>query len=122
MSESTSSPSSALLTRLLQFDVNPVWVKDLRQASRSWTVTGTLLLMLLVFYLISLGAVIFGEAQNRAANYLGPTIFGTIGFTSLIAAYIFIPIYIGVRTMMERISINADLQYISIMSLSLIHI
>ena len=74
MSESTSSPSSALLTRLLQFDVNPVWVKDLRQASRSWTVTGTLLLMLLVFYLISLGAVIFGEAQNRAANYLGPTI------------------------------------------------
>ena len=100
MSESTSSPSSALLTRLLQFDVNPVWVKDLRQASRSWVVTGTLLLMLLVFYLISLGAVIFGEAQNRAANYLGPTIFGTIGFTSLIAAYIFIPIYIGVRTMM----------------------
>ena len=99
MSESTSSPSSALLTRLLQFDVNPVWVKDLRQASRSWTVTGTLLLMLLVFYLISLGAVIFGEAQNRAANYLGPTIFGTIGFTSLIAAYIFIPIYIGVRTL-----------------------
>ena len=33
-----------------------------------------------------------------------------------VAAYIFIPIYIGVRTMMERISINADLQYISIMS------
>ena len=64
MSESTSSPSSALLTRLLQFDVNPVWVKDLRQASRSWTVTGTLLLMLLVFYLISLGAVIFGEAPK----------------------------------------------------------
>ncbi len=116
MSESTSSPSSALLTRLLQFDVNPVWVKDLRQASRSWIVTGTLLLMLLVFYLISLGAVIFGETQNNAANYLGPTIFGTIGFTSLVAAYIFIPIYIGVRTMMERISINADLQYISIMS------
>ena len=43
MSESTPSSSSALLTRLLQFDVNPVWVKDLRQASRSWTVTGTLL-------------------------------------------------------------------------------
>ena len=61
MSESTPSSSSALLTRLLQFDVNPVWVKDLRQASRSWTVTGTLLLMLLVFYLISLGAVIFGD-------------------------------------------------------------
>ena len=71
MSESTPSSSSALLTRLLQFDVNPVWVKDLRQASRSWTVTGTLLLMLMVFYLISLGAVIFGEAQNSATNYLG---------------------------------------------------
>ena len=65
-------------------------------------------------------AVIFGEAQNRAANYLGPTIFGTIGLTSLIAAYIFIPIYIGVRTMMERISINAEKARVVYLALFLI--
>ncbi len=102
--------------RLQQFDVNPVWVKDLRQASRNWSVTGTLLLMLVVFYLISLGAVIFGEVGNRGANYLGPSIFGAIGFTTMAAAYVFIPIYVGVRTLMERISINADLQYITTMT------
>ena len=98
------------------FDTNPVWVKDLRQAARNWTVTGTLLLMLAVFYFISLGFVIFSEVEDRISGYLGPSIFAAIGVAALLAAYIFIPIYVGIRTLMERISINADLQYITTMT------
>ena len=114
MSETTEKPGT--LDRFQHFDTNPVWVKDLRQAGRNWTVTGTLLLMLAVFYFISLGFVIFSEVEDRLSGYLGPSIFGAIGVATLLAAYIFIPIYVGIRTLMERISINADLQYITTMT------
>ena len=114
MSEITDPPGR--LSRFQYFDTNPVWVKDLRQAARNWAVTGTLLLMLAVFYFIALGAMIFGETDSGASSYVGPGIYSAIGITTLIVAYIFIPIYVGIRTMMERISINADLQYITTMT------
>ena len=70
MSETTDPPGR--LSQFQYFDVNPVWVKDLRQAARNWTVTGTLLLMLAVFYFIALGAMIFGETDSGASSYVGP--------------------------------------------------
>ena len=114
MSEIPDPPGR--LSQFQYFDTNPVWVKDLRQAARNWTVTGTLLLMMAVFYFIALGAMIFGETDSGASSYVGPGIYSAIGITTLIAAYIFIPIYVGIRTLMERISINADLQYITTMT------
>ena len=114
MSETPDPPGR--LSQFQYFDTNPVWVKDLRQAARNWTVTGTLLLMMAVFYFIALGAMIFGETDSGASSYVGPGIYSAIGITTLIAAYIFIPIYVGIRTLMERISINADLQYITTMT------
>lgn len=104
------------LTNWRHWELNPVVVKELRQAVRSWAVTGTLLLFLLVLFC---SAVIFFVTQSFDASTnqrMGAQIFATFSVILTGASLLFIPIYIGVRVAAERQESDLDLLYISTLS------
>jgi hypothetical protein len=97
------------------WEFNPIVIKELRQAVRSWAVPGVLLAFLLVLFLATLGFLI-NSSVNSASRELGAQIFGTfiaiLGFMSVI----FIPMYLATRINAERQESNHDLLYISTLS------
>jgi hypothetical protein len=98
------------------WEMNPVVVKELRQAVRSWAVTGTLLLFLLVLFC---SAVIFFVTQSFDPSdnqRMGAQIFSTFSVILTGASLLFIPLYIGVRVAAERQESDLDLLYISTLS------
>jgi hypothetical protein len=114
---------TAYLSRLRQhfanwrsWELNPVVVRELRQAVRSWAVTGTLLLFLVVLFC---GAVIFFVTQSfdeATDQRLGAQIFAIFSVILTGASLLFIPLYIGVRVAAERNENDLDLLYISTLS------
>lgn len=107
---------SNLKTRFInwrQWEFNPVVVKELRQAVRSWAVTGMLLLFLAVLFCTSVGLLVsqsFNESMNQR---LGATIFQSFFAILAGASILFIPLYVGVRLAAERQESNLDLLYTS---------
>ncbi|HXT11784.1 MAG TPA: hypothetical protein VN873_09490 [Candidatus Angelobacter sp.] len=96
-----------------QWEVNPIVVKELRQAVRSWAVTGTLLLFLLVLFC---SAVMFFVTQSFGVSTnqrMGAVIFSTFSVILTGASLLFIPLYVGVRVAAERQESDLDLLYIS---------
>lgn len=97
-------------------DLNPVVVKELRQAVRSWFVTGVLLLFLAVLLLS-----MFGILAARSTNYtpdqgVGLDVFVVLVSILTAASLIFIPLYTGARLALERQEVNLDLLYITTLS------
>ena len=111
-----SKPASGRFAFLRYMEINPVLIKDLRQAAHSWTVIGSVMLMMVVFYFIAVAFLLNGEFSDRSRNYMGPALYGSVSIVMMITTFCFIPIYVGIRTMLERTSINADLLYITTMS------
>ena len=109
-------PVSGRFAFLRYMEINPVLIKDLRQAANSWTVIGSVMLMMVVFYFIAVAFLLNGEFSDRSRNYMGPALYGSVSIVMMITTFCFIPIYVGIRTMLERTSINADLLYITTMS------
>lgn len=115
---SDPAPTPSLRERLQQFDMNPVWVKDLRQAARNPFVAGALLLVLAIFLLVC-ASITLGNARRFSGGsmtYAGGQVFQAISSITVVTAYIFLPIYFFSRTLMERASINSDLLYITKMT------
>ena len=100
---------------LRSIEPNAVLVKDLRQAARNWSVTGAVLLMMAIFFIVSLGFLLTDEMAGRG-NYLGAQLFASIAGVMMAVTFIFLPIYVGIRSMTERASASADLLYITTMS------
>ena len=100
---------------LRSIEPNAVLVKDLRQAARNWTVTGAVLLMMAIFFIVSLG-VLLGDEMAGRGNYLGQQLFTAIAGTMMVVTFFFLPIYIGIRSLGERDNASADLLYITTMS------
>ena len=50
-----------------EWELNPIVIKELRQAVRSWAVTGMLLLFLIVLFITSMGLRCTRENPNSAA-------------------------------------------------------
>ncbi|HYG22111.1 MAG TPA: hypothetical protein VEH04_04950 [Verrucomicrobiae bacterium] len=96
-----------------QWELNPVVVKELRQAVRSWAVTGMLLLFLAVLFCTALGLLITQTVQFHVDQRVGASIFQV--FTGILtgASLLFIPLYVGVRLAAERQDANLDLLYIT---------
>jgi len=115
MSEAVAKPAGRF-DFLRSIEVNPMLVKDLRQAARSWTVIGAVLLLMLIFFGFSVAFLLNGEFSSRSHNYLGPELFGVVTSVLMFITFVFIPLYLGVRGMLERASINADLLYITTMT------
>jgi hypothetical protein len=114
MSE-TAKSTPALIAWLRDIEPNAVLLKDLRQAARNWSVTGAVLLMMAIFFIVSLGFLLTDEMGGRG-NYLGAQLFASIAGVMMTVTFIFLPIYVGIRSMAERSSASADLLYITTMS------
>ena len=99
-----------------EWEPNPIVVKELRQAVRSWSVTGMLLLFLTVLFVTSLVFLVFHVFDSNEDLGLGGSMFSAFMFILAGACSFFIPLYIGIRVSMERQDGNPDLLYVSTLS------
>ena len=112
----TLRTATAGLREWIHWELNPVLLKELRQAVRSWAITGTLLAFLLILFCIVLNSIINDVVRYGSDLLLGAQVFTTL-FSFLTAASIgFIPIYVGLRMLLERTGPTVDLLYVSTLS------
>lgn len=99
-----------------EWELNPIVIKELRQGVRSWTVTGMLLLFLVVLFITSLGFLVTQSFDISPNMQLGGTMFSAFVIILAGASVFFIPLYTGVRVAAERQENNPDLLYVSTLS------
>ena len=99
-----------------KWEINPIVIKELRQGVRSWTVTGMLLLFLVVLFIASLGFLITESFNVNANMGMGGTMFTAFMVILAGASIFFIPLYTGVRVASERQENNPDLLYVTTLS------
>lgn len=100
-----------------EWELNPIVIKELRQAVRSWAVTGMLLLFLTVLFISSIAFLVFQafDVGNEDVQ-LGSAMFSTFVTILAVASIFFIPLYVGIRVATERQENNPDLFYVSTLS------
>ena len=98
------------------WEFNPIVIKELRQGVRSWTVTGMLLLFLVVLFLTALAFLVGQSFEVSENTQLGGTLFSAFVVILAGASIFFIPLYMGVRVAAERQENNPDLLYVSTLS------
>ncbi len=95
------------------WEPNPIVVKELRQAVRSWAVTGMLLVFLAVLFFVTVGFLL-GQSFNISPNQaLGREIFQFFLPVLSLVGFVFIPVYVGGRLTAERQEGNVDMLYIT---------
>lgn len=99
-----------------EWELNPVVIKELRQAVRSWAVIGMLALFLIVLFITSIAFLVTQSFQIEANLQLGGTMFSAFMVILAAASVLFIPLYVGVRVAAERQENNPDLLYVSTLS------
>jgi hypothetical protein len=99
-----------------EWELNPIVIKELRQAVRSWTVTGMLLLFLIVLFITSLGFLVTESFDVNPNMQLGGSMFSSFLVILAGASIFFIPLLLGVRVAQERQENNPDLLYVSTLS------
>jgi hypothetical protein len=99
-----------------EWELNPIVIKELRQAVRSWVVTGMLLLFLTVLFITSLGFLVTQSFDVDVNQQLGGSMFSAFMVILAGASVFFIPLYVGVRVAAERQENNPDLFYVSTLS------
>src|SRR5438309_1495748 len=99
-----------------EWELNPIVIKELRQGVRSWTVSGMLILFLVVLFLASLTFLISQSFSVDVNAALGASMFSTFIVILAGASILFIPLYTGVRVAAERQENNPDLLYVSTLS------
>ena len=98
-----------------EWEMNPIVVKELRQAVRSWAVTGMMLLFLAGLFIISAVFFVTG-ADSDPDEQMGSALFTAFAVVLAIASIFFIPLYMGIRVAAERQENNPDLFYVSTLS------
>src|SRR5882672_9601457 len=104
------------LTNWRDWEMNPIVIKELRQGVRSWTVTGMLLLFLVVLFITSLAFLVTQSFEISPNMQLGGSMFSAFMVILAGASIFFIPLYTGVRVAAERQVNNPDLLYVSTLS------
>lgn len=104
------------LRSITDFNPNPVWVRDLRQAARSRIVPGLLVLLTFGFYAMSAVVITIGRRDGLENSHIGQPMFEAVSLLLLCVSFIFIPIYCFCRTFAERMDTYADLFYITSMT------
>lgn len=112
----TFSKLKTHFTNWREWELNPIVIKELRQAVRSWAVTGMLLLFLTVLFITSLTFLVTQSFQVEANLQLGGAMFSAFMVILAGASVFFIPLYVGVRVAAERQENNPDLLYVSTLS------
>jgi hypothetical protein len=108
-------PASMWIRQCWQ-DLNPIVVKELRQAVRSWFVSGVLLLFLCVLLIYTLSFMASRAAVQAPSEGLGAEVFQVLIMILSGACLLFIPGYTGLRLALERQETNLDLLYITTLS------
>ncbi|MGO8765847.1 MAG: hypothetical protein ACLQSR_12030, partial [Limisphaerales bacterium] len=98
------------------WELNPIVVKELRQAVRSRAVTIMLLLLLAGLFVTSVLFLITQSFDVSPSEELGSSMFSTFMVILAFASILFIPLYIGIRVAVERQENNLDLLYVSTLS------
>src|SRR5450432_382731 len=88
-------------THWREWELNPIVIKELRQAVRSWAVTGMLLLFLTVLFITSLTFLVTQSFAVEANLQLGGSMFSAFMVILAGASVFFIPLYVGVRVAAE---------------------
>jgi hypothetical protein len=96
-----------------QWELNPIVIKELRQAVRSWTVTGVLLLFLTLLFFTSLFFLVAHLYVSGRDAGLGASMFSAFLMMLAAASVCFVPLHVGIRMGMERQQGNPDLLYAS---------
>ena len=96
-----------------EWELNAIVIKELRQGVRSWTVTGMLLLFLVVLFIVSLGFLVFSSFDTNPDMQLGGNMFTWFLGVLTFASSFFIPLLLGARVAYERQESNQDLLYVS---------
>jgi hypothetical protein len=96
-----------------EWELNPIVIKELRQGVRSWTVTGMLMLFLVVLFITSLTFLVTTSFDISPNMQLGGTMFSAFTVILAGASVFFIPLYTGVRVASERQENNPDLLYVT---------
>ncbi len=106
----------SILHRLIPKQMNPIVVKELRQAVRSRFVSGVLLLFLAI-ELFGIGMILLTTSNrhiNNLVNYhVGRDMFHFLYIALSTACLLFVPAYAGIRLAIERWDNNLDLLYIT---------
>lgn len=100
------------VARFLDDRVNPVLVKELRQAVQSNFVTVLLLVYLLIEILAMMLAVLFDHSLTSSLH-AGGDVFMTMDTILLSTCLLFVPTYAGIRLAAERADQNVDLMFIT---------
>ena len=104
------------LTNWRTWEPNPIVVKELRQAVRSWAITGMLMGFLAILFFVTVGFLL-GQSFNISPNQaLGRDIFQFFLPVLSLVAFVFIPVYVGGRLTAERLEGNVDMLYITTLS------
>lgn len=96
---------------IARWDLNPVVVKELRQAVRSFFVSGVLLLFLFALLIFMLAFLANRSAAAATNQGFGGEAFFILSGILGIASLIFVPAYTGIRIALERQEGNVDLLY-----------
>ena len=99
-----------------EWEFNPIVIKELRQAVRSWTVTGMLMLFLAVLFITSVVFLVGQTVQVNENVQIGSSMFQAFVMILAGASMMFIPLYIGIRMAAERVESSHDLLYVSTLS------
>lgn len=101
--------------RHIDIALNPIALKELRQAVRGRFVVAMLVLCLLAYVLAVAAFVLTQQLDSTSIERVaaGPTAFTTLYVVLLTACIFFIPLYTGVRMMAERSDTNVDLLFIT---------
>src|SRR5215212_1078206 len=95
--------------------VNPIMVKELRQAVRGRFVA-TVLTLALLAQCVAIAAIILSGKVNAelfSNEPAGPAAFTAIFTVVFMACLFFVPLYVGVRMVTERSDTNVDLFFIT---------
>ena len=103
------------IVRRLDSAMNPIAVKELRQAVRSGIVTGGFVLFV-VALLAAMGIYLLDQGTMRVDFQGGEEIFTFLTVILMVAATVLLPLYAGTRLANERSDINADLLFITTLS------
>lgn len=100
------------LTARLSDWLNPIVVKELRQAVQSRYVV-TALLILLVVQLIAMGMYLLTASYSMLESDAGRQVFMLLFGILLAVSMLFVPLYTGVRLAAERSETNLDLLFVT---------
>jgi len=95
--------------------MNPVTVKELRQAVRSGLVTGGFLLFVMAL-LLTMGGALLSQGSVTVDFRGGPEIFGYLVIILTVAATFLLPMYAGARLAGERTDPHAGLLFVTSLS------